>query len=124
METAVNWVAVAVSMVAAVGIGFLWYGPLFGKMWMKESGIHMPDKTPNMTKPIVISLVGALFLAYVMSVKGAGLENAFWYWLGFVAPVMLSFVAWEGKSWKLFAIQGGYWLVTLLVSGVVIARMM
>ncbi len=139
MAVVINWWAVIISMVAAVAIGFLWYGPLFGKAWMRESGIKMPEdgKMPSMVKPIGLSLLGALFMAYTltngltfgnaylnMSGVGAGLQGAFWYWLGFIVPPMLSFVAWEGKSWKLFFIQAGYWLVLLLVMAAVIAGMM
>lgn len=133
MEVAINWWAVLVSMVASVVIGFMWYGPLFGKAWMKEMNMHMPDKTQNMTKPIVMSLVGAFFMAYVLnhslvfasaylnaSGVSAGLMGAFWNWLGFMAPIYLGVVAWEGKSWKLFFISAGYWLVLLLVMSVIL----
>lgn len=132
MEVITNWWAVLVCMVASVMIGFVWYGPLFGKVWMKESGITMPDKTPSMKKPIVMSLIGAFLMAYILNngltfgnayIAGipAGMLGAFWYWVGFVVPVQLSFVAWEGKSWKLFCIQAGYWLVLLLVMGGILA---
>jgi hypothetical protein len=136
MAVAINWWAILVCMAAAVVVGFAWYGPLFGRAWMKETGIHMPEhgKTPSMTKPILMSLVGAFFMAYTlnhglvfgnaylnMSGIGAGLQGSFWYWLGFIVPPMLSFVAWEGKSWKLFFIQAGYWLALLLVMGGILA---
>lgn len=129
-----NWWAIGISMIASVVIGFVWYGPLFGKMWMKELGMTMPEEAPNMTKPIALSLLGAFFMAFTLchsitfgnaylgtSGISSGVTAAFWHWLGFVAPVMLSFVAWEGKSWKLFCIQAGYWLTLLLVMGAVIA---
>jgi hypothetical protein len=135
MEVALNWWAIIGTMVASVVLGFLWYGPLFGKAWMRETGIKMPEdgQRPSMAKPVIISLIGAFFLAYALNhglvfgnaylnMSGAvsGLMGAFWYWLGFVVPVMLSFVAWEGKSWKLFCIQAGYWLALILVSGLLI----
>jgi hypothetical protein len=134
MEVVINWWAIVVCMVASVAIGFLWYGPLFGAAWMKETGITMPEKPPSMKKPILLSLIGAFFMAYVlhhslvfgnsylnMSGAASGLVGAFWQWLGFVVPVMFSFVAWEGKSWKLFFIQGGYWLTLMLVMGAILA---
>ena len=134
MAVAINWWAILVCMVSAVAIGFVWYGPLFGKVWMRESGITMPDKTPSMKKPIILSLIGAFLMAYALghgitfgnaylNMSGAvsGVMGAFWYWLGFVVPVMFSFVAWEGKSWKLFFIQAGYWLVLILVMGAILA---
>lgn len=45
----------------------------------------------------------------------------FWNWLGFVAPVTLGAVLWEGKHWKLWFLNNGYYLVTLLLMGAVLA---
>lgn len=50
----------------------------------------------------------------------AGLQAAFWSWLGFVAPVTLGSVLWDGKPWKLWGINAGYFLVTLLVMGLIL----
>lgn len=121
--------AILASMVASVVIGFLWYGPLFGKKWMELAGIKTPDQRPpasTMVKPVVISLVGALFASYVLSLGvpadvTTGLLAGFAAWIGFVVPSHLNFVAWEGQSWKLFAIYTGYWLVLLLVMGALLA---
>lgn len=132
MEIAINFWAVLISMVLSVLIGFVWYGPLFGKQWMKLSGISMPAQKPGfamMLKPMIISMIGALLASitlsysiYFMGGSGVmvGLEAAFWNWLGFMVPVLLNFVAWEGKSWKLFAINSGYWLVFLCAMGVLL----
>ena len=36
-----NWIAIVVATAAAMVIGFLWYGPVFGKAWMALSGRGM-----------------------------------------------------------------------------------
>jgi hypothetical protein len=36
---------------------------------------------------------------------------------GFYVPVLLSGVAWENKSWKLFGINAGYYFTALLAGG-------
>lgn len=121
--------AVVASMVASVIIGFLWYGPLFGKKWMELTGIKMPEQKPPvsmMVKPVIISLVGALFASYVLSLGvpadvSTGLLAGLAAWIGFVVPAHLNFVAWEGKPWTLFAINTGYWLALLLVMGALLA---
>lgn len=139
MSVPINVWAIIVSMVASIVLGFIWYGPLFGKKWMALSGIPMPDPKPPMSvmvKPIIISLVGALFMSYTLAhsiafgsdyldVYGisAGLQAAFWNWLGFIVPVTLSSVAWEKKSWTLWLIHSGYWLVLLGIMGIVIVSM-
>ena len=34
----VNWIAIVVCVVAAMALGFVWYGPLFGKLWLELMG--------------------------------------------------------------------------------------
>ena len=41
MERKTNWIAVVVSVVATMFIGFLWYGALFQQQWMAGNGITM-----------------------------------------------------------------------------------
>jgi hypothetical protein len=74
--------------------------------------------------------VGSLLMSYVLAnelvFSGAfmqtsgvtvGLMGGFFNWLGFVAPVSLGTVLWDGKSWKLWFINSGYYLVSLLLMG-------
>jgi hypothetical protein len=56
-----------------------------------------------------------------MSGMPAGLMCGFWNWLGFIAPVTLGTVLWEGKPWKLWALTNGYYLFSLLIMGVILA---
>lgn len=37
--TDVNWLAIVAAAVAAFVVGFLWYGPLFGKRWADAMGL-------------------------------------------------------------------------------------
>lgn len=136
METVqINYIAVLVSAVAAMVLGSLWYGPLFGKRWMKYMGwtkekMDSMKKGSNMNVNYGIQAVGALVLAYVfahvISFSGAttitaGLQGGFWMWLGFVAPIMLGKVLWEGKSWNLYFLDAGYYLIQLLIMGAILA---
>ena len=119
MEIAVNWMGVVVAAVLSVVLGFIWYGPLFGKVWMKHSGVNMPDHKPSaseMAKPMFLSFIGAGIAAYVLSMVGASYSGAFWLWLGLVIPVYVNIKAWEMKSWTFVAVNTGYWLVYLLIA--------
>jgi hypothetical protein len=122
------WVTI-IAMIASMVLGFIWYGPLFGKKWMELSGIKMPDKKPafsTMIKPMLISFVGAILMSYLMTIAitisqslgqlgfMCGFTIAFTNWLGFIVPIHLNMSGWEGKSWTLFFINTGYWLVFLL----------
>ena len=128
--------ALVAIMVLSVILGFVWYGPLFGKPWMKLSGIVMPDKKPSvaaMGKPILLSFVGSFLLGYVLSVSialhnayymtsgyGTAFAFSFLIWVGFIVPVYLNLKGWEGKPWKLFCINAGYWLVFLMIASALI----
>lgn len=125
----VNYLGVLIAAVAAMVIGFLWYGPIFGKIWIREMKISEKDikkaKQKGMTKNYVLNFIGALITAYVLahfvgfltlSTFSEAFQLAFWSWLGFfAAAALLGGVLWEGKSWKLFLINGSYWLVNLII---------
>lgn len=45
-------------------IGFVWYGPLFGKAWMKEMNFTKESlKGQNMLKTMILSYIFSLFIA-------------------------------------------------------------
>lgn len=137
-QVPINYWAVLVAAVASMIIGFIWYGPLFGKQWVALSGmtpekIEAAKKT-GMSKTYALAFVGSLVMAYVLAhalvfasaylkVEGpqAGLTAGFWNWLGFIAPVTLGSVLWEGKSWKLWLLNNGHYLLALLAMGAVLA---
>lgn len=126
MNVEVNYVAVLLAAVAAMVIGYFWYSPtLFADTWVKSMGKKMSDlKATNMNQAMALMFVGALIEAYVLKhmlsyagahdIMGAA-TGAFWIWLGFVAPLGLSGVLFEGKTWNWYYITVGCHLVTLLV---------
>ncbi len=136
---AVNYLAILVCGIVGFGLGWLWFGPLFGKQWMALSGKTMPAMmTPEikaqMNKSYAIAFLGSLVMAYVLanalvfastylhtSGVSAGIAAGFWNWLGFIAPVTIGMVLWEGKPWKLWVLNAGHYLVTLCVMGVILA---
>jgi hypothetical protein len=134
----VNYWAVLVSAIVMMVLGYLWYGPLFGKQWIALMGWSEAEMKQRMAegagKSYAIMAVGALLMAYVLAhaiifastylhVSGvaAGLEGGFANWIGFIAPVMVGAVLWEGKSWKLWCINAGYYLVGVLIMGAILA---
>lgn len=133
----VNYLAVLLAAVAAMVVGFVWYGPmLFAKQWMKLAGHtkeSLEKEKANMGKTYTISFVLALVSAYVLShvmtfsesffgypSLVAGVTSAFWMWLGFVMPVQATDVLFGSKKLALFGINTGYQLVSLLAMGVVL----
>lgn len=134
----INYVAVLVSAVSSMVLGALWYGPLFGKKWIAMMGWTDEQinsaKSKGMGKQYSIMFVGSLVMAYVLahatvfassylntSGVSAGLMSGLWNWMGFIAPVTVSSVLWEGKSWKLWCLNNGYNLTSLLIMGIILA---
>lgn len=131
MEVPVNVGAVAVAALAGYVVGGLWYGPLFGETWRKLSGAAEAKPTPPV---IVIGLISSLIMSFVLSYAllyadayhrtsgvTSGLLAGFFSWLGFIAPVTVGSVLYESKPWKLWLLNNGYWLLSLLVMGVILA---
>ena len=140
-EISVNYLAVAVCVLVAMPVGFLWFGPLFGKAWAKHMGMEdmeQPDGAA-MTKSMVIYAFGSLLIAFVLTHSIAafrpsswnvgpdeaawiyGLNGAFWTWLGFFLPLQMGRVAWEQKGWGLVAINSSFDLTRLLLFGMILA---
>lgn len=138
MEVQVNYLAVLLAAVASMVLGFLWYSPmLLGKAWMKERGLTaetIKKEQQGMGMLYGLSFVVALITAYVLShvmtmavnffhmpLLNTGLTSAFWMWLGFVMPVQATATIFGNHNFKLFAIDTGYQLGSLLLMGVVLA---
>jgi hypothetical protein len=138
MDVPINYLAVLSAAVLSMVIGSVWYGPLFGKAWMKEIGMKPQKMTEAVKKKMMnqygMMFVGSLVMAWVlanaivfsssyMQMQGAsaGAMSGFFNWLGFVAPVTLSAVLFEGKSWKMWCINNGYYLITLVAMGKLLA---
>jgi len=130
----VNYLAVLAAGIVSIVLGFLWFGPLFGKQWTSLMGFDKKKmeeaKKKGMGRTYAIMIIGTLVTSYVLAhfvdyldatnISGA-LQAAFWIWLGFIATVMLGSVLWEGKPWKLYFLNAAYWLVNLAVMAIILA---
>ena len=121
---------VVIAAIASMVVGFVWYGPLFGKTWMKLTGMKEMGNKSDMPKTYGITFVGSLVTAYVLSVF-LGLTNsgtltsaltlAVWVWLGFVATVALSGPLFDKKPWNLYFLNVSYQLANFLVMAAVLS---
>ncbi|MEK6883785.1 MAG: DUF1761 domain-containing protein [Nanoarchaeota archaeon] len=131
----INYLAVFVSAIVSMIIGFLWYSPaLFGKAWMKAGNMNMKDmdkaKKKGMGKLYFLAFIGALLMAFVLAYFVGyltaytffeGMEVGAYIWLGFIFPVLLGSFLWEGRSVKYYLINVLYWLINLAVMGGILA---
>ncbi len=136
----INYWALLGCVVFSMIVGFIWYGPLFGKIWSREMGWTEADKEKALANPTQmyvsygLTAVGSLAIAYVlahglvfgnaylqMSGLVGNLMGAFWYWLGFMVPVLLNEVLFGKKTWTTLAINVSYYLVLMLVFATILA---
>jgi hypothetical protein len=122
----VNYWAILVAGVLSIGIGGLWYGPLFGKQWMSLVGIT-PESMKSMKMTpfqamfggLIVGLLTAFVLAHHMAFAGAylgisgyelALMSAFWVWLGFLDKIEGLVIALM-MSFHSFLVRSKLWLL-------------
>jgi hypothetical protein len=137
----INYLAVLACALVAMPVGFLWFGPLFGKAWQQQMGfatVGRPEGA-SMGKAMGIFFASNLLIAWVLahSIKAwqasswgltpdaapwvYAVNAGFFNWLGFFLPVQMNRVAWEMKRWGLVLINASFDLVRLLLFGFVLS---
>jgi hypothetical protein len=138
MYVAVNYLAVLICAIASIVVGSIWYGPLFGKKYMKIMGADnmTPEQKEAMKKrmwgmyflQLVLSFITSYILSYTVA-SWAGPENiitvSILMWLGFILPTVAGGSLWGDKpknlAWSLFFITAGAQFVTFIVFGFIIS---
>jgi hypothetical protein len=133
-EVSVSWLAIFLATLAAMVIGSIWYGPLFGKQWMKAVGLKKKDVQGDSWLPMVamvgLALAQAVILAHFIAYASnfyfdfdgwvVGALTGLWAFAGFVAPVLISNTMFSKGSTELLKINLSNQFVTLLVIGVIL----
>jgi hypothetical protein len=137
-ELGISFTGILVATVVNFFVGFMWYSFLFQKPWAAEMGMAADAKPQagSMIRGLIMGLIGNFLMAYVfahnnaawsfvpgmekMSTTGNIMSATGFTWLGFYLPSDLNTVAWEGKSWKLFAINTGYHFTIVLVAAIIL----
>lgn len=137
----INWWAIIVAAVASMILGSIWYGPFFGKTWMKIMGTD-PNLSPEQKKAMQKGVMPLYFLQFILSIvtlyilahyiagwqpkPGAwgGIINGLWIWLGFIMPTIAGGAMWSGKpknlAWSMFFINAGYNIVLYVIFGAIL----
>jgi len=72
---------------------------------------------------VLANLMGPILSVFAKTTGLGALTGAVggaFVWLGFIATTQLGKVFWEGKSWALYALDAGHYLVTLVVMGAIL----
>ncbi len=125
---------VIIAAIASMILGMIWYGPLFGELWMKLSGLTKKDqetaKKKGMTAHMVAAFLGSVVMAFAMDMLFQALRvtniGAAWaigliIWIGFMLTLTMSSVLWEGKPFALYALNNAYNLVNMMIVSSIVA---
>lgn len=128
MPLHVNWLAILLAALAGFAVGGIWYGPLFNRAWMRESGVTMEKaRSANMPKVygtvLVLNLIAAGSLAMFIGPNATwhfGLFAGFMAGLTFVATALGVIYLFEFRSLRLWLINAGYQVVIFSVMGCIL----
>ncbi len=127
----INFLAVIVSALSAFVVGWLWYGPLFGKRWMKLNGFTEEQIREGGGMPMslimIINYVATVLAAFAIAMFiGAESDISFGVFAGFMIAVFwigtsrLNDVLYERKPFGLFLINTGYNLAIYVIMGAIL----
>lgn len=133
----INYLAVIAATVAQFIVGWIWYGPVFGKLWGQ---IHGFDKLPKEVQQKMMKEMGPFYglqllvtvvTTVVLSIVRNNLPDWNFFtlagllWLGFVVPAQVSGVIFGGTQGKWIfpkiAVQAGGALACFLTAAVVLS---
>jgi hypothetical protein len=125
----VNWLAVIVGTAFNMILGFLWYGPFFGKPWlaaMEKMGKKRQDMKMSGTqfmRPLIGPFLSALVLNLIIIAFGSGdwwmgLLLGAVVWVGVGASATLTSGVFESRPAALWIISFFYFLVIYGALGV------
>jgi Protein of unknown function (DUF1761) len=134
----INYLAVLIAAAAGWIAGAGWYMAL-ANPWMAAVGttreqIDAARQQPGASLPFVFAFAANVIMAWVLAgvmghlglgqvtIRNGVISGAF-LWLGFVITTMLVNNSFAMRSRMLLLIDGGYWLVVLMLMGAIIGAM-
>lgn len=132
-EVSIDWVAIIVAVVVSMIVSAVWYAPpLFGRQWVGLVGKTQDELRSGAGMGYLVAVFGALVSAIVLTyVTQWAAADDFWEgaavgaiaWLGFTATTIVLHGVFEQRPWGLMMINAGSLLVTLMLTGGIVAAM-
>ncbi len=130
MFESISWVGVGAATTASMALGFLWFGPLFLRPWLRELGKTEAQMNSGQGAglaigiQVVASIVTAIVLAIIIERFGPGILTGMTVGLlcgaGLVATAKLADVIFaQTSSSKRFWIEAGHSVVSYALMGAV-----
>src|SRR5687768_4597494 len=124
----VPWLAIILGTIAAMFIGFLWYGPLFSKLWMHEIGKTQAEIASSSDPTLYIFtglawLVTSYVVSLVLTAVGATRMVDAIMWgvllaLGIAATQTFIYTSFGGPNKRVWALNMGYIVVSVVVMAI------
>jgi hypothetical protein len=133
-----NYLAIVIAAIVAWVAGAVWYMSL-GKIWTQAQGLtperlHENKSRPGAYLPFIYCLVAELVMAWVLAGLMAhlgtgqvtllnGVVSGAFCWLGFVITTLVVGNTFALRDLRLIWIDGGHWLIVLVLMGAIIGLM-
>lgn len=125
----INWIAVVLGAVFSMILGTLWYGPFFGKLWLRlvdKKAEELQSNPAMYAFSFVAALVGSLVLAIIVNSLGItewtwGLAAGAVVWIGVGFTGIVTTSIFNETKFGVVLLFGMYQLIVYLVEGVVFA---
>lgn len=135
-----NYIAILIAVIAQFAVGFVWYGPLFGKLWGMINGFDklskqeqekmMKEMGPMYGIQLIVTIMTTVVLAIVMNnlPSWSAYSLVSILWMGFTVPAQVSSVLFSNteRQWmlsKVLLLVGGSF-VSLQVAAAILSFMM
>jgi hypothetical protein len=129
--------AVLAAAVASFILGFLFHGPVSGRLWMKLADIHptgnekFSDMIPQMFWNLVVNIITAYVMAMIFALVFTsplmgpatwfkGVIMGFWLWLGFLVTSSAIGVIWMKQKKSLWIFEAVCSLIVMAVMGIIL----
>lgn len=123
-----NWLAVLVAAIVHMVIGSLWYGPIFGNVWMKAVG-KTRETLGNPVVPMITSMVMNVLMTIGCAIilnniagltLGTGILIGLIIGLLFVTAASFTSNAFDGANKMLPVLFGGYQTVAMTLVALIL----
>ena len=130
MLSDLNYLAITVSSVFYFGLGSVWFGPLFGKLWLGLVGLSLTEEdkknAPFMfAKTFLLDFIITFSTALIILLTKSetiidALKIASIVGLGFVIAPFLGNYMYAKRSIKLFLIEGLYHVICIIIVSIIL----
>ena len=134
MVPEINWLAVLLADISSMVIGAFWYAkPVFGRRWMRLTGITEESMQKGAALPLIITFVVSFFTAAVLAGSAAIAQHfyegnfllnavltAVILWIGFTASRLITHDLFDRRPSSLTVLNLAHELVTVVVMGLII----